>query len=155
MANNEWETGYLMVKISDIADVLGGERAVGKKVTSQRDLITAVRNGLHFCAVDAVIEELDVPRNAMLPALRIAKRTLERRKHTARLSPEESERLYRVAKILASAESVLGSKNKARHWLSNPNRALGGIAPLHLLDTEAGADEVMNVLGRIEFGVYS
>jgi putative toxin-antitoxin system antitoxin component (TIGR02293 family) len=77
------------------------------------------------------------------------------RKLTGRLSPEESERLYRLAKVLASAESVLGSKDKARHWLNSPNRALGEVAPLCLLETESGTDEVMNVLGRIEYGIYS
>ena len=80
---------------------------------------------------------------------------MERRKHTGHLSPDESERLYRLAKILAFAESVLGDKAKARHWLNSPNRALGNVTPLSLLETEAGADEVANVLGRIEYGVYS
>jgi putative toxin-antitoxin system antitoxin component (TIGR02293 family) len=110
---------------------------------------------LRVSAIDAVVDELDVPKGTLLPTLRIARRTMERRKVTGRLSPEESERLYRLAKVLASAESVLGSKDKARRWLSNPNRALGDVTPLSLLETEAGADEVMNVLGRIEYGVYS
>jgi putative toxin-antitoxin system antitoxin component (TIGR02293 family) len=144
-----------MVKSSAIAKVLGGEKTLGKKVSSQQDLINAVRRGLRVSAVDAVIEELDVPRTKVLPTLRIARRTLERRKRTGHLSPEESERLYRLAKILAFAESVLGNKDKARHWLNSPNRALGDVTPLALLETEAGADEVAHVLGRIEYGVYS
>ena len=144
-----------MVKVSAIAKILGGEKTLGKKVSSQQDLITAVRRGLRVSAVDSVIEELDAPRTKVLPTLRIARRTMERRKHTGRLLPEESERVYRLAKIFAFAESVLGSKEKARHWLSIPNRALGNVAPLSLLETEAGADEVTNVLGRIEYGVYS
>jgi putative toxin-antitoxin system antitoxin component (TIGR02293 family) len=144
-----------MVKVSAIARVLGGERTLGKRVSSQRDLITAVQRGLLVSSVDAVIEELDTPRAKVLPTLRIARRTMERRKLTGRLLPEESERVYRLAKILAIAESVLGSKEKARHWLNSPNRALGNVAPLSLLQTEAGADEVTNVLGRIEYGVYS
>ena len=80
---------------------------------------------------------------------------MERRKVAGRLRPEESERVYRLAKVLAFAESVLGTKEKARHWLNSPNRALGGDSPFSWLETEAGADEVTHVLGRIEFGVYS
>lgn len=144
-----------MVKASAVAKVLGGEKTLGKRVSSQQDLITAVRRGLRTSTVDAVIEELDVPRTEVLPTLRIARRTMERRKVTGRLLPEESERVYRLAKILAFAESVLGSKEKARHWLNAPNRALGNVSPLSLLETEAGTDEVTNILGRIEFGVYS
>ena len=80
---------------------------------------------------------------------------MERRKQTGRLSPEESERVYRFAKVFAFAESVLGNREKARHWLTSPNRALRNATPLSLLETEAGADEVSNVLGRIDYGVYS
>lgn len=144
-----------MVKASAIAKVLGGEKTLDIKVSSQQDLITAVRRGLRVSAVDAIIEELDAPRTKVLPTLGIAKRTLERRKHKGRLLPEESERLYRLAKVLAFAESVLGDKQKARRWLSSPNRALGNVTPLSMLETEAGADEVTNVLGRIEHGVFS
>ena len=144
-----------MVKASAVAKVLGGEKTLGKRVSSQHDLIAAVRRGLRTSTVDAVIEELDAPRTEVLPTLRIARRTMERRKITGRLLPEESERVYRLAKILAFAESVLGTKEKARHWLNTPNRALGNVSPLSLTETEAGADEVTNVLGRIEFGVYS
>ncbi len=144
-----------VVKASAVAKVLGGEKTLGKRVSSQQDLITAVRRGLRTSTIDAVIEELDVSRTEVLPTLRIARRTMERRKVTGRLRPEESERVYRLAKILAFAESVLGTKEKARHWLNAPNRALGNVSPLSLLETEAGTDEVTNILGRIEFGVYS
>lgn len=80
---------------------------------------------------------------------------MERRKVTGRLRPEESERVYRLAKVLAYAESVLGTREKARRWLNSPNQALGNATPFSLLETEAGADEVTHVLGRIEYGVYS
>lgn len=144
-----------MVKASAIAKVLGGEKALGKRVASQSDLIGAVRHGLRIAAVDAVIEELDAPQSEVLSKLGIPRRTMARRKTAGKLRPAESERVYRLAKILAFAESVLGSKEQARHWLNTPNRALGNTAPLSLLETEAGADEVANVLGRIEYGVYS
>ena len=144
-----------MVKASAVAKVLGGEKTLGKGVSSQQDLITAVRRGLRTSTVDAVIAELDASRAEVLPTLRIARRTMERRKVTGRLLPEESERVYRLAKILALAESVLGTREKARHWLNAPNRALGSVSPFSLLESEAGTDEVTKVLGRIEFGVYS
>ena len=144
-----------MVKASAVAKVLGGKKTLGKGVSSQQDLITAVQRGLRVSTIDAVIEQLDASRAEVLPRLRIARRTMERRKQTGRLLPAESERVYRLAKILAFAESVLGSKEKARHWLNAPNRALGNVTPISLAESEAGADEVTNILGRIEYGVYS
>jgi putative toxin-antitoxin system antitoxin component (TIGR02293 family) len=82
-------------------------------------------------------------------------RTLARRKKEKRLHADESDRLFRVGRIAALAEETLGSKDKAKRWLQKPNRALGGAAPLRLLDTELGARQVEDVLGRIAHGVYS
>lgn len=144
-----------MIKASAVAKVLGGEKTLGKRISSQQDLISAVRRGFRTSTIDAIIEELDATRTEVLPTLRIARRTMQRRRLSGRLLPEESERVYRLAKILAFAESVFGTKEGARHWLNAPNRALGNVSPLSLLETEAGTDEVTNVLGRIEFGVYS
>jgi putative toxin-antitoxin system antitoxin component (TIGR02293 family) len=144
-----------MFRVSAITRVLGGKKTFGGNVGSRQELIAAVRQGLRVSAIDAITLELDLPAADVLPALRIARRTMDRRKQTGRLSPEESERVYRVAKILAFAESALGTKEKARHWLTSRNRALGNVTPLSLLETEAGADAVTNVLGRIEYGVYS
>src|SRR5262249_55370620 len=46
-------------------------------------------------------------------------------------------------------------QQKAHHWLNSPNRALGGVTPMSMLETEGGAHEVINILGRIDYGVYS
>jgi putative toxin-antitoxin system antitoxin component (TIGR02293 family) len=68
---------------------------------------------------------------------------------------DETDRLSRLAGVAARAAEVLGSTEKAAHWLQRPNRALGGRVPLELLDTDAGTQQVAEVLGRIEHGVYS
>lgn len=60
----------------------------------------------------------------------------------------------RTAKVLEHAESVFDNEQDAVEWLSTPNPSLSGRAPLSLLDTDAGAREVDDVLTRLEFGVY-
>jgi putative toxin-antitoxin system antitoxin component (TIGR02293 family) len=72
-----------------------------------------------------------------------------------RLTPEQSDVVIRTAQTLAKAIDVLGDREKAAHWLTTPNRALGGEIPISLLDTSTGAHEVEIVLDRIEYGVYS
>jgi len=74
---------------------------------------------------------------------------------SARLTPEQSDVVIRTASTLAKAIDILGDRKKAAHWLTTPNRALGGEIPIDLLDTWAGAHEVEAVLDRIEYGVYS
>jgi putative toxin-antitoxin system antitoxin component (TIGR02293 family) len=60
-----------------------------------------------------------------------------------------------VGRTAAHAEKVFGERAKASRWLHKPNRALGGVSPLSLLDTDLGTREVEQILGRIEYGVYS
>ena len=85
----------------------------------------------------------------------MAARTLARRKVSQTLRPDESDRLYRVARVAARAADVLGSSEKAERWLKKPNPALGDEVPLRILDTDIGAQQVEAVLGRIEHGVFS
>ena len=72
-----------------------------------------------------------------------------------RLARYESDRLYRLARVVALAKRHIGDEEAAARWLRRPNRALGGNVPLELLDTELGARAVENVLGRIAFGGVS
>lgn len=99
--------------------------------------------------------EIDLPQNQLSAILGIKSRTITRRKEVQQLSVEESDRLFRFARIIALATRVLGDKTKARTWLKRPNRGLGTEAPLNLLDTDIGAHQVEDMLTRIEYGIYS
>ncbi|WP_085920407.1 antitoxin Xre/MbcA/ParS toxin-binding domain-containing protein [Halomonas sp. CSM-2] len=50
------------------------------------------------------------------------------------------------------AVKVFGDKQSANDWLSRPNEALGGRAPIKLCRTESGAKQVCRVLRAIEWG---
>lgn len=54
-----------------------------------------------------------------------------------------------------SATDVLGDLDKGCRWLTSPNRALGGKAPLDLLDTDIGRQQVHDVLTRLNHGLFS
>ena len=71
------------------------------------------------------------------------------------LQLDESDHLLRLTRIIARAVDVHGDRDKASRWLRQPNGALGGAVPLELLDTDAGGQQVEQVLGRIEHGVVS
>lgn len=80
-------------------------------------------------------------------------RTLGRR--TDKLSLEESDKLQRLERVLSHAIRVLGASEKANRWLRKPNRALEGAVPVDLLISETGARQVEEILGRIEYGMFS
>ncbi len=140
---------------NQIAQVLGGRQALRAEVRSLDDLEERIEQGLPYRAVEAVSKQYSIDLDELREILDIAERTLTRRRKAARLQAPESERLVRVARIVALAVDVLGSPEKASEWLKRPNRALGNVAPLHGLHTELGARRVEDVLGRIAFGLHS
>ncbi|MEZ4294113.1 MAG: antitoxin Xre/MbcA/ParS toxin-binding domain-containing protein [Polyangiaceae bacterium] len=125
------------------------------RATGAAELREAVRKGLPFSAFEAVSKHLEISPQHITAVLGIPPRTVARRKAARHLTPQESDRLYRLARAISQAIEVLGTLDKARVWLKTPNRALGGEVPLELLDTEIGARQVEEVLLRIHYGIFS
>lgn len=105
--------------------------------------------------MEALRAGLDLPLDRLAPKLGLSKATRHRRKTEGRLTPAESDRVMRYARLLGRAVEVLEGEDAARRWLTRPQYGLGGAVPLDFAETEAGAREVEYVLGRMEFGVYS
>lgn len=81
------------------------------------------------------------------------RRTLaHRRSRSEPLSHEESDRAVRIARIAALAEEVFADEAKAGRWLRKSKKRFGGRAPLDLLQTEAGARIVEELLLQLEYG---
>jgi putative toxin-antitoxin system antitoxin component (TIGR02293 family) len=118
-------------------------------------LIEAIRTGLPVEELEALRRGLDIPMDKLAPKLGISKATLYRRKLQGRLGPEESDRILRFARLMGKAVEVLEDEDAARRWLRSPQVGLGGATPLDYAETEVGAREVEDLLGRIEYGVYS
>ena len=118
------------------------------------DLVGLVREGLPWALYQGVMTDLGFTDQMAAGVLHIPLRTLTRRKG-GRLDPQESERVMRLVRLRAKAEDVLGTRGKATLWLESPNRALGGVPPISLLDTDIGTQAAEDVLTRIEYGVYS
>ena len=118
-------------------------------------LIEVLRVGLPVQELGELQASLKVPMERLAPMLGISKATLHRRKATGKLDPAESDRVVRFARLMGKAVEVLESDGNARQWLTSPQFGLGGAVPLDYADTEVGAREVEDLLGRIEYGVYS
>jgi len=139
-----------------IAKVLGGRKVLGKAVKKADDLAQLVRKGLPASSVTALADKLDMGNTVLSRKLGIPQRTLTRRLSLrSRLTTAESDRTVRFARVYVSAVEMIGDEDKAVEWLRTPNRALGGERPFDQLDTDLGAREVEDILGRIAYGVYS
>ncbi|MCU1272989.1 MAG: hypothetical protein JWO48_420 [Bryobacterales bacterium] len=88
-------------------------------------------------------------------SLNLSARTLQRRRQQGRLARYESDRLYKLARIIAWAKHYLGDDETATRWLKRPNRTLGGRSPIESIDSELSARAVENILGHIAYGGVS
>jgi len=132
-----------------------GRSALLRRRRPSAAILAAVREGFPYSSITRLARSAGMPEDAVLDLVGISPRTAARRRNQKRLTAEESDRLYRVSRIIAFAASVLGEMDKARTWLERPNRALGGQAPLSMLDTDLGAREIEEVLTRLAHGIFS
>jgi putative toxin-antitoxin system antitoxin component (TIGR02293 family) len=134
---------------------LGGRQVLGRTLSNDRDLQEAIRQGFPPAVVEEIMRASGLTLKELAESLDLSARSLQRRRRSGRLARFESDRIYRLARIVALARQNLGSGDLALRWLKRPNRALGGSAPVAAIDTEVGARQVENVLGRIAYGGIS
>ncbi|MDP2026227.1 antitoxin Xre/MbcA/ParS toxin-binding domain-containing protein [Sulfuriferula sp.] len=114
--------------------------------------IEMIRDGVKVGLLVGAGQYYGLSQARLSKLLGISDATITRKiKSGGKLGPMESERLARIALIEAEAEAVFGAPDLARRWMLEPNLALGE-APLSLLDTDTGADEVRKVLAAIAYG---
>ncbi len=97
------------------------------------------------------LESKELARYVVIPPA-----TLKRRADTGYFQPAEGDRLYRFAKVYKSAVDLFeGDKAMAKEWLLSPVRGLGGRRPIEMVATTAGAEAVLDLIGRLEHGVFA
>lgn len=119
------------------------------------DLIAISRSGLASKEMVSLAERLDVSGKEIARLLTLSPRTYHRRKPEQVLDPVASERLLLLTKLADHGYDVFEDQHKFNQWLRQPLRILGQQAPLDILDTSQGIKLIDNLLGRIEYGVYS
>jgi putative toxin-antitoxin system antitoxin component (TIGR02293 family) len=131
------------------------KKTVRAKAKHPTELIRRIQQGLRFRELETLQDSIDMPFEQLAAKLSMSRSTLHRRKANGRLSPAESDKVIRFSRLLEHATDVFGDIDKARAWLKHPQYGLGGAVPLDYAETEIGAREVDNLLGRIDYGVYS
>ena len=148
--------------ISGLREILAARRDLGVVLReapvledSPTAVIAKIRHGLAIGEFVCLASWLASTEDELARWLGLSRATLHRRKKSGQLDATESERLIRVARLMARASEVFESDESARSWLKRPALALAGESPLGFADTEVGAREVEFLLGRLEHGVFS
>lgn len=131
-------------------------RSINFKTKNVNEMIEKIKDGLPAETVVTLSASLDMSIKSIAELTDIAESTLARRRRTkGKLKANESDRVIRIARLRDRAVDVFEDENRANQWLKAPLRALDDQSPLKYAESELGAQEVMNLLGRIEHGVFS
>lgn len=146
-------------RFTDVANVLGGQDRIGQVIGSGiavHDLITV---GLPSGAALHVFDHLTfVESTDAAKAMGVSLRTIQRLKKKGgdeRLSPDQSDRTWQFAEVLARATEVFGTRQAAERWLNEPAIGLNQRRPIDLLSTTIGTEAVKTYLDRMDYGVYA
>jgi putative toxin-antitoxin system antitoxin component (TIGR02293 family) len=138
-----------------VESLLGGKGVLRVRPRSALDWVAVIRRGISSAAADSLTKAIRVTQSELATALGIPERTLARRKKEGMFNSEESAKLVRLARVVERARDVFEDFDTSLNWLKMPNAALSGATPLSLLDTDIGAESVLDTLGRIEHGVFA
>ncbi|MDY7573717.1 antitoxin Xre/MbcA/ParS toxin-binding domain-containing protein [Actimicrobium sp. CCI2.3] len=115
--------------------------------------VQAIREGYSIGMIKAASNFFGVADSRIQGITHVPASTASRLEKTnARIDSGATERLFRMGAVTRLAVEVFGDKFVAIDWMRRPNRALGEVAPLDLMDTEPGAVSVRQVLNAIATG---
>ncbi|BBO56953.1 type II RES/Xre toxin-antitoxin system antitoxin [Cobetia sp. AM6] len=116
----------------------------------------ALSAGISYKVYTKLTEATGLESKELARYVGIPPATLKRRADTGYFRPAEGDRLYRFAEVYKSAADLFeGDKAKAKGWLLRPVRGLGGHRPVEMVATTAGAEAVLDLIGRLEHGVFA
>lgn len=152
----------MTIEVVDIARVLGGSKALDRDISLFAELKAAIERGFPAAVAKETMDAIfkTGTEAQRVEFINLVFDTLDRRDEIGRkpqwqgfLTPAESERTERVARIFALAIKALGDEETARSFMLAPHKYLGSEIPLRYLSNEVGALEVEQILNSILYGL--
>lgn len=122
---------------------------------NEMDLVNLTRAGIFKKAVTNMAARFGITQEKICDLLHISTRNFQRIKEDTHLDVYTSEQVIEMAHVYTKANKIFLTEEAVKQWFQTSNYALGNQKPLDLLDTSFGVKMVNDVLGRIEYGVYS
>jgi putative toxin-antitoxin system antitoxin component (TIGR02293 family) len=129
-----------------------------KKPESQMtalEKMDVVREGVSKRDLEHLKEKAQLDYDNLAKALSVTRATLINKQKDEKFGAVVSEKIVSLADIYSYGYEVFEDEDKFNRWMFRANRALGGKAPYDLVDNQFGREEVRNLIGRIDYGVYS
>lgn len=133
-----------------------GKKFLRGDIQSPFDFITIASRGINAQIIKNFRDHFEIPRGFTAELLSVSEPTIYRWiKSNKRLDRNYSVQLFELTDLFLYGSEVFESREHFFKWLALPNTALGGLEPKELLEIPGGISKVKDLLGRIEYGVYS
>lgn len=120
--------------------------------TCARQLLEGVQRAM-FAKVAKEIAM--VPEKDLAKISGLSQRTISRMSDDQLLPQQSAEVIISIMRTYQRAVEVFESEDMAHKWLKTSLPVLGNQTPLQAVSNRFGAELVLDLLGRIEHGVYS
>jgi len=140
---------HMSVAAKQIAEVLGGTKVLGRRVTSMRELEEIVREGMPKSALDTFINGLGSSKRGDF-AVQLRNKIVSRATYNRvdRFNLQVSETTERMARLYAIALLAFEDSETATRFMSHSHPELGNRSPFEAALTEIGGREVEEVIER-------
>lgn len=138
-----------------IMAILAAEGRKPEHILTPIEKIETIRKGVSRNHLEQLKEKTGLDYDTLAKIFSVAKATLFNKKGEEKFNTSLGEKIFALADLYSYGYSVFEDKPNFNRWIEAPNKALGGEAPIRLLDTLYGVEEVKHLVGRIEYGVYS
>lgn len=135
--------------------MFAGARTKPESRMTALEKMEKLQDGLSKQDLEKLKSRTHLDYDKLSKALSVTRATLINKKGTEKFSPALSERMLGLADIYSYGYEVFEDEAKFNNWMFRPNRALGGKSPYDVIDNQFGREEVKNIIGRIDYGVYS
>lgn len=133
-----------------------GKKNVQSKIESPFDYIHLASSGISAAVIMNFKDYFNISREDTAQMLNISSPTLYRWiKSNKSLDRNYSILLFDLTDLFLYGAEVFDSKENFMKWLNLPNTALGGLEPQELLEIPGGISKVKDIVGRIDYGVFS
>jgi putative toxin-antitoxin system antitoxin component (TIGR02293 family) len=124
---------------------------------TRAERISLIRKGVPVSSIEVLGERLHKPIKSILGIVGMPQTTYNKRKSEhAVLDSRNTELILLMIELLDYGQEVFNQEEeKFLRWLAKPNLSLNGIAPIELMDTITGLEEVKSCLDRLEYGAFA
>lgn len=119
---------------------------------SDQDIHELIEAGFSLNSIETICDAgmLDIEQREMIVPVSTLKSIFAGGR---RLTVDESDRLYRVAHIVAMAGALFKDEMKAKRWLSKSKERFSGKSPIAMLSTSPGTRRVEEMLIQLADGI--